>query len=342
MSLQAERPPTAGGTSVRRRLRLPGQRGGPAGKRARRGPRPPTRWQIQLARWDIRFSPYLLVAPFFVLFAAFGLYPMAFTAWVSLHNRDLFGVNEWAGLDQYTKLAADPYFWNALGNTLGMFVAATVPQLLIALGLAHILNRRLRMRTLFRMGVLIPNITSVAAVALIFGQIFGRDHGLANWLLDFVGVDNINWQADRWSSWTAISVMVDWRWTGYNALIYLAAMQTTPYELYESAAIDGASRWQQFRHVTIPMLRPTIIFTVIVSTIGALQLFAEPFLFDTTRNNNGGSERQFQTVVLYLYQQFWTNGRYGYAAAIAWTLFLITVVIALVNFLLVRRIRSAD
>jgi len=192
------------------------------------------------------------------------------------------------------------------------------------------------------MGVLVPYITSVAAVALIFNQVFARDFGLLNWFLQPFVDNPVDWRADKWASWLAVSTMVTWHWTGYNALIYLAAMQTIPYELYESAAIDGASKWQQFRYVTIPSLRPTIIFTVIVSTIGALQLFAEPFLFDTTRNNNGGSERQFQTVVLYLYQQFWTNGRYGYAAAIAWTLFLVTVVIALVNFLLVRRIRSAD
>jgi cellobiose transport system permease protein len=246
------------------------------------------------------------------------------------------------GLDNYTRLLADDNFHNALINTFGIGIVSTVPQLLLALGIAHLLNYRLRGRLFLRMGVLIPYITSVAAVALIFNQFFARDFGLLNFFLQPFTENPVDWRADKWGSWLAVSSMVIWHWTGYNALIYLAAMQTIPYELYESASIDGASRWQQFWHITIPSLRPTIIFTVIVSTIGALQLFAEPFLFDTTRNNNGGSERQFQTVVLYLYQQFWTNGRYGYAAAIAWTLFIITVVIALVNFLLVRRIRSAD
>lgn len=136
--------------------------------------------------------------------------------------------------------------------------------------------------------------------------------------------------------------MVTWRWTGYNALIYLAAMQAIPYELYESAQVDGAGSWRQFWHITLPSLRPTIIFTVIVSTIGAMQLFGEPLLFDATRTANGGSDRQFQTVMLYLYQQFWFNGRYGYASAVAWGLFLVIIVVVVVNLLLARRIRSAD
>jgi cellobiose transport system permease protein len=302
-------------------------------------------WRSRLYRLDVKGSPYLYVLPFFALFAVFGLFPLVYTAIISTTSwspRRPGSEDTSVGLDNYTNLLSDDNFHNALINTLGIGLVSTVPQLLLALGIAHLLNYRLRGRLFLRMGVLVPYITSVAAVALIFNQIFARDFGLLNWFLQPFTDSPVDWRAEKWASWLAVSAMVTWHWTGYNALIYLASMQTIPYELYESASIDGASRWQQFWYITIPSLRPTIIFTVIVSTIGALQLFAEPFLFDTTRNNNGGSERQFQTVVLYLYQQFWTNGRYGYAAAIAWTLFLITVVIALVNFLLVRRIRSAD
>jgi len=299
----------------------------------------------RLYRFDLKGSPYLYVLPFFGLFAVFGLFPMAYTAFISTtawSPRRAGSEDESVGLENYQNLLGDENFHNALVNTFGIGLVSTVPQLMLALGIAHLLNYRLRGRLLLRMGVLVPYITSVAAVALIFNQIFARDFGLLNWFLAPFTENPIDWRAEKWASWLAVSAMVTWHWTGYNALIYLAAMQTIPYERYESASIDGASRWQQFWYITIPSLRPTIIFTVVVSTIGALQLFAEPFLFDTTRNNNGGSDRQFQTVVLYLYQQFWTNGRYGYAAAIAWTLFLVTVVIALVNFLLARRIRSED
>ena len=324
-------------------------RGASPGEDRRRPAGPPSArrqaWRSRLHRLDVKGSPYLYVLPFFGLFAVFGLFPLVYTAIISTTSwspRKPGSEDVSVGLENYTKLLGDENFHNALVNTLGIGLVSTVPQLLLALGIAHLLNYRLRGRLFLRMGVLVPYITSVAAVALIFNQVFARDFGLLNWFLQPFVDNPVDWRADKWASWLAVSTMVTWHWTGYNALIYLAAMQTIPYELYESASIDGASKWQQFRYVTIPSLRPTIIFTVIVSTIGALQLFAEPFLFDTTRNNNGGSERQFQTVVLYLYQQFWTNGRYGYAAAIAWTLFLVTVVIALVNFLLVRRIRSAE
>jgi cellobiose transport system permease protein len=302
-------------------------------------------WRSRLYRLDVNGSPYLYVAPFFLLFAVFGLFPMLYTALISTtawSPRRPGSQDVSVGLDNYRALWSDDNFWNSLINTIGIGIVSTVPQLFLALWIAHLLNYRLRGRLVLRMGVLVPYVTSVAAVALIFNQIFARDFGLLNWILQPFTDTPIDWRASKAASWLAVSVMVTWHWTGYNALIYLAAMQTVPHDLYESAAIDGASRWRQFWSITIPSIRPTIIFTVIVSTIGALQLFAEPFLFDTTRNHNGGSTRQFQTVVLYLYQQFWTNGRYGYAAAIAWTLFLITVVIVLINFFLIRRIRNSD
>ena len=193
-----------------------------------------------MGRAEFRYSPYLFIAPFFLLFAVFGLYPLGRTLWVSLHDWSLLGTHSWVGLDNYAQLMVDTRFWNAVRNTLGIFLLATIPQIMLALLLAQALNRRLRARTTLRMGVLIPNVTSVAAVGIIFTLIFARDFGLANWLLGLVGIDPINWQNGRLSSWAAISVMVDWRWTGYNALILLAAMQAIPKDLYEAAEIDGA------------------------------------------------------------------------------------------------------
>ncbi|WP_448624784.1 carbohydrate ABC transporter permease [Geodermatophilus sp. URMC 64] len=305
--------------------------------------RPGTRRRRALSRWDTRYSPYLFVAPFFLLFAVFGLYPLVRTFWVSLHDWSLLGTHSWVGLDNYTELLADSYFWNAVGNTLGMFVLATVPQLLLALGLAQVLNRRLRMRTAFRLGVLVPNVASVAAVGIIFTLIFARDFGLVNWLLDRVGLDAVNWQAGRLSSWTAISVMVDWRWTGYNALILLAALQAVPKDLYEAAAIDGASAWRQFWSITVPLLRPTLLFVTVVSTIGGVQLFTEPLLFNSGAGALlGGTQRQSQTVAMYLVEQAFPGQDFGYAAAIAWVMFLLIAVVAVVNVWLITRIRSAE
>lgn len=187
---------------------------------------------------------------------------------------------EWVGWENFSRILQDPEFWTAVGNTFVIGVISTVPQLLVALGLAHLLNYKLRASTFWRTVILTPYATSVASAALVFALVFRADGGLLNWALDFIGLGDTNWANGHWSSKSAISVIVIWRWTGYNALIYLAAMQAVPSDLYEAASLDGASRWQQFRNVTIPALRPTILFTIVISTIGSMQLFGEPLLLE--------------------------------------------------------------
>jgi cellobiose transport system permease protein len=302
--------------------------------------------RARLHRVDSKVSPYLYVSPFFLLFGVFGLFPLGYTAWVALTDRTLLGSQtHFVGLENFTNLIHDSYFWNAVENTFGIFLIATIPQLLLALLLAHLLNTKLHGRTFFRMSVLLPQVTSLVAVALIFTQLFSRDYGLVNYVLGLFGMHPVDWEAGRLSSWIALSVMVTWRWAGYNALIYLAAMQGISDELYEAAAIDGAGAWKQFVHITVPQLRPTIIFTVIVSTIGGLQLFTEPYLFQPLKQvGTGGSDRQYQTVVMYLYEKAFgsTQFNFGYAAAIGWALFLLIAVVGMLNFFLVKRIRSAE
>jgi cellobiose transport system permease protein len=177
-------------------------------------------------------------------------------------------------------------------------------------------------------------------VAIIFGQLFGRDYGLVNWVLSQVGGGQIDWRAGTGTSHLAISAMIIWRWTGYNALIYLAAMQTVPKDLYAAASVDGATSFQQLRKITIPAIRPTIIFTVIISTIGGLQVLAEPLLFGGG-GLTGGSDRQFQTLSLYLYEVGFGRFDFGYASAAAWVMFGIIVIAGLVNYLLTSRLRRS-
>ncbi len=287
------------------------------------------------------FTPYLYIAPFFIVFGVFGAFPLLYTIVISLFDWNPIGDKTFIGLENYTTLLADPRFWNAAKNTLFIWIISTVPQLAIALVLAAVLNNALlKFKTGFRMAVLVPNITSVIAVGVIFTQLFGRDYGMVNWLLQAVGLDRIDWQSGTLSSQVAISTMVMWRWTGYNALIYLAAMQTIPSSLYESAAIDGANKVRQFISVTIPQLRPTIIFTVVISTIGGLQVFAEPLVFGGQGGVTGGASRQFQTLALFLYEQGFRNFDFGYGSAIAWALFLIITVLTVVNLKLSSRIAS--
>ncbi|WP_374050432.1 carbohydrate ABC transporter permease [Streptomyces roseicoloratus] len=292
---------------------------------ARTAARPPC--AAGLYRWDLKATPYAFIAPFFLTFAAFGLFPLLYTGWLSLHRVELGGEPEWRGLENYTGLADSEFFRNALVNTFTIGVISTVPQLLMALGLAHLLNYRLRGRGFFRVAVLAPYATSIAAATLVFAQLFNTDYGLINSALGLVGFDPVDWESSKWPAQIAISVIVTWRWTGYNALIYLAAMQAVPQDLYEAAALDGASRWRQFLSVTIPSIRPTILFTIIVSTIGATQLFGEPMLYGGSVGISGGSGNQFQTLSLLMYEKGWVTGALGQASAIAWVMLLLLLLV---------------
>ncbi len=294
----------------------------------------------RLSRWDVKVSPYLYVAPFFIVFGIVGLFPLLYTAYVSLFHWKAGDDNpDFIGLDNYKELFADTQFWNALENTVSIFLLSSIPQLIIAVALAALLSSRLRGATGWRVGILLPYAASLVALGIIFSNLFGPKYGLINGLLQTIGLDPIDWQANRLASHTAIAIMVNWRWTGYNALIVLAAMQAIPKELHEAALIDGASATRRFFSVTLPLLKPTLVFVTITSTIGGLQIFTEPKLFDAMPgSNNGGSTNQFQTVTLYLYQSAFENYNLGYASAIAWILFVVIVLIALVNFFLTGRL----
>ena len=295
-------------------------------------------WRQRLSRWDVKVSPYLYVSPFFLLFLVIGLFPLLYTAYVSFFDWSLIGgKGEFVGLDNYRAVLGNPYFAKSLVNTISIFLLSSVPQVLIALALAGLLDTRLRGRTWWRMSILLPFVVAPAAVAIIFGSVFGDRYGLVNEGLGWIGLGPIHWHVDRLASHLAIATMVNWRWTGYNALIFLAAMQAVPRDLYESAALDGAGRVRQFVSVTVPMIRPTLVFVIITSTIGGLQIFAEPRLFDNTIAHNGGSDRQFSTITMLIYDFGWHLRDFGRASATAWLLLLIILVFAGVNLLLSRR-----
>ncbi|MCD4527429.1 carbohydrate ABC transporter permease [Nocardioides sp. cx-173] len=313
----------------------------PAGPALQAGPLPqdppPLTLRQRLSRWDVRFSPYLYVSPFFILFLVIGMFPLAYTAYVSVHEWSLIGgQGDYVGLDNYRSVFGDRYFWRALRNTVSIFLLSSIPQVLLALAIAGLLDTQLRARTFWRMSVLIPFVVAPAAATLIFGNLFGDRYGLINGALGLIGIDPIAWHVDTLPSHIAIASMVNWRWTGYNALILLAAMQAVPRDLYESAAMDGAGKVRQFRSITIPMIRPTMIFVVITSTIGGLQIFTEARLFDNV--GLGGSDRQWQTVTLYLWELGWRLRDLGMASAVAWLLFLFIVIFALVNLAVAQRL----
>lgn len=305
-------------------------------------PRPPRKigFRQQLGKWDVKLSPYLYISPFFILFAIVGLFPLLYTAWVSVHEWSLLGgQGEFVGLENFSFILQHPFFWKALGNTFSIFVLSTIPQMIAALIIAAMLDANLRAKTFWRMGVLLPYVVAPVAVALIFSKLFADGSGVINTLLGQVGIDPIGWHSQSLPAHIAISTMVNFRWTGYNALIFLAAMQAVPRDLYEAATIDGAGRWRQFRSITIPMLRPTVIFVVITSTIGGLQIYDEPRMYDQA--GKGGASGQWLTLTLYLRDLGWRQNNLGRAAAVAWMLFLVIVAFAILNFLLTRLISSS-
>jgi cellobiose transport system permease protein len=304
----------------------------------RSGTRPPSAWRQRLSRWDVRLTPYVYISPFFLLFLVVGMFPLVYTAVVSVYDWNLIGgKGEYVGLQNYRDVLDNPYFWKSAVNTLSIFVLSSAPQIVMALGLAGLLDTALRGATFWRMGVLLPFVVAPVAVGIIFGSLFGDRYGLINEALGWLGMPGVAWHTDRLASHLAIATMVNWRWTGYNALILLAAMQAVPRDLYDAAAIDGASRFRQFTSVTVPSIRPTVIFVVITSTIGGLQIFAEPRMFDSTLAQNGGSDRQFSTITMLIYDFGWHLRDLGRASATAWLLFLLIVVIALVNYYASRK-----
>ena len=317
---------------------------GTGGRTAAEPRRPRLTWRNRLYRWDVRYMPYVLIAPFFVLFLVFGLFPLLFNAVVALRNWRLDDptLTGWAGLDNFGKLFGDDDFWNALLNTFGIFVLSTVPQLLLALLFASVLNRKLRAQTWWRVGALLPYITPITASTLVFDVFFAREDGLANWALGLLGIGGtghpIDWRADKAHAWLAVATMVNWKWIGYNALLYLSAMQSIPRDVYEAAAIDGAGAWRQLWRITVPMIRPMVLFTVVLSTIGGLQLFAEPMLFDlNAQAATGGPSGEWQTIAQLIYKVGWKDLNLGYAAAMSCALYLIIVVVTGINTLFTSR-----
>jgi cellobiose transport system permease protein len=308
---------------------------------ARTAPPPPAlRTQVRYSIGE-RIAPYAYIAPFFLFFAVFGLLPLLFTFYVALFDWNPIGEHVFIGFDNFTRLFQDTRFWNAVRNTVSIWLLSTVPQLTMALGLAHLLNHaRLRLAVFFRMSMLVPYVTSVAATAIVFAQMFDRDYGLLNWLLGFAGVGPIDFKQSVWGSHLLIAVMVAWRWFGYTTLLYLASLQAIPRAIYEAAAVDGAGAWKQFRHISIPSLRPVIVFTIVTSTIGGLQTFTEPLLISRNAPLTCGPVRQCQTLTLFLYEQGFGQFQFGYGAAIGVALFVLVVAAATLNYLLSTRIRA--
>lgn len=283
-----------------------------------------------------RITAYTFISPFFILFSIFGLYPIFFTIYLSFFKWDALNPMKFVGMKNYELVTSDPTFWISFSNTLIMGLLGTVPQILLALLIAVLLNSGMtRFKKTFRVLFFMPNITSIVAVTLVFSTLFGNN-GMINWMLSGLGLDSVAFNSGWWGVKIAISTMVMWRWTGYNAIIFLSGLQSIPTDLYEAARIDGANRRQQLIFITLPLLKPFIVFVTLLSTIGALQLFTEPYVF-LGQSGTGSTRQEGITMVTYLYSEAFRNGFFGTAAATAVLLFVVTIIFSVLNMLVSSR-----
>jgi multiple sugar transport system permease protein len=288
-----------------------------------------------------RLAPHLtgwaFAAPFLVIFLVFLALPilasflLSFTGFGLANLRDWFGA-DWVGLDNYTRLVEDDTFVKAARNTL-IFVVFGVP-LTLALGLVAALglNQALgRFQGLFRVGYYLPVVTSIVAIAVIWRYLLHPDYGLVNAALGNVGIDPVNWLGQSSTALGSIIALGVWRNFGFDMVIFLAALQGINPALLEAARVDGATSWQVFRRVTLPLLRPAILFLAIITSSGYLQLFEEPFVM-----TGGGPLNSTLSVSMYVYQQGFNFFNLGYASAVAYALFMAIVVLAVIQFRLLR------
>lgn len=275
-------------------------------------------------------SGYLYIAPFFIIFAAIGLYPALFSLFLAFQDWNGLSPMVFVGLDNFSVVLGDPLFWKSVYNTIVIGLMGTAPQLVIGIILAFLLNLSfLRFRNFFRVSIFMPYITSMVAVALIFSVLFSNNEtSLANYVLGVFGFDPVNWATSEWGTKIAVSLMVFWRWLGYNTIIYLAGIQSIPNDLYEAATIDGANKFQQLIYITMPLLKPFILLTVFFSTVGALQLFAEPTVF---LGASAFTRDEALTVVMYLYRDAFKLQSFGTASATAVILLIIIIIFAAIN-----------
>ncbi|WP_217588264.1 carbohydrate ABC transporter permease [Lentibacillus saliphilus] len=277
-----------------------------------------------------KISAYLYISPFFIIFAIIGLYPAIFSLYLAFQRWNGLGEMEFVGLRNFTIVLQDPVFWKSVYNTIVMGLMGTAPQLVVGIILAFILNQTyLKFKNTFRAMIFMPYITSMVAVALVFGVFFSNNEtALANYVLNIFGLDPVSWKTSEWGAKIAISIMVFWRWVGYNTIIYLAGLQSIPKSLYEAARIDGANILQQLRYITIPLLKPFIILTVFFSTVGALQLFTEPTVF---LGNAAFSRTEAMTIVMYLYRDAFNLQSFGTASATAIILLALIIIFSAIN-----------
>jgi ABC-type sugar transport system permease subunit len=270
-----------------------------------------------------KILPYLLVSPYIVHFILFVAFPVGFSIVLTFHKWNIISPMEYTGLNNYIRLFSDKTFLKSIVNTL-IFLLIHIPlQIIFALFLAEVLNQKIKLRGIFRGAFFLPVIVSGVVVTILWQQLFGYDTGLLNRLLTGIGLGKIGWLTDPDIAMSSIAIMATWKNVGLYIVLFLVGLQTVPPQYYEAAELEGASHWQKFFKITLPMINPTIFMVVLLSTIGGFSLFIEPYVM-----TGGGPLNSTISAVLYIYKQGFFYYHMGYAATLG--LFFASIILGIV------------
>ncbi len=269
---------------------------------------------------------YWFVLPYIVFFGLFIAYPLIFSFILLFHRWNIVTPMEWIGLKNFQRLAEDPLFFKAILNTLVFLVIHIPLQIVVALGLAVLLGSKLRLRGFFRAVYFTPVVVSGVVVTILWQQLFAYDSGLLNRLLVDLGLGKVPWLINPDVAMPSVALMATWKNVGIYIVLFLVGLQNIPHELYESASLDGATGLRQFFRITLPMLNPTMVVVVVLSTIGGFSLFIEPYVL-----TGGGPMESTLSAVLYIYNQAFYFGHMGYAATLGFVFALIILAVVLLQ-----------
>jgi fructooligosaccharide transport system permease protein len=292
---------------------------------------------LQGRKRNERITAYLFIAPAVVLLIAFLVVPMIYTAYFSVFKYQIMRPDniDFIGIDNYTKLFADKNFWVALKNTVYFTIIVVPAQCALALGLALLVSKKFRGVSVFRTMYFSPQLTSMVVIAVLWSVLYNANPntGLINSLLVNIGLKPINFLTNEHTAMNAIIFMSAWQGAGYQMMIFLAGLQGIPRDQYEAASVDGATKWNQFRYITLPGLRGTIKYVIMITMIQAMKLFTQPYIM-----TQGGPKNATKTLVYYIYTQGFQKGNFGYACSIATVFFVIVVTMSLT----MKRITTAN
>jgi multiple sugar transport system permease protein len=291
----------------------------------------PTRQRANGVERRQALAGYLFIAPAMVIFFVFTLLPVAYALFLSFTNYDVFTKMDWIGASNYQEVFEDELFWRALWNTTTYTVWSIPLSMAIGLGLATLLNQKLRGLGVYRTVYYVPVVTSMVAVAMIWIQLFDPLYGVISNAFEGIGIRGINWLGDPNLAMPSIIAVSVWKVIGWNMLIYLAGLQGIPDYLKEAASIDGANRWHTFWKITLPLLAPTTFFIFVTSLIGAFQVFDQVYVM-----TNGGPAGATTTLVHQIYNAAFKAQAMGYAAAMSFVLFGIILIVSLFSMRAIR------